>query len=94
MTDQDKGTIEALLKRLPFRLERAQALKTRVDAGEMLLDSDIAFLQRVVRDSETIRPILSRHPEYQQLAAQAMDLYQQITKAALENESRNTGNSE
>ena len=86
MTQSDEGKIEALLKRLPSRIERAQGLKKRVDAGETLGDGDIEFLERVFRNSREVAPLIERHPEYQALAAQVIDLYHHITTVALDNE--------
>jgi hypothetical protein len=86
MTNQDAGTIEALLKRLPYRIKRAKALKLRVDAGELLRDGDIDFLKRVFTDAEATRTVLERNPEFHQLAAQLAELYHHITTIALENE--------
>ena len=83
---EDQGLIEALIKRLPFRLERAQGLKARVDAGELLNDNDIQFLERVFRDAREVGPLVDKHPEYQELAAKMVALYHQITTKALENQ--------
>lgn len=83
----DDGTIQVLLDRLNnFRLPRALALKERVDAGGLLGDSDIEFLQRVFEDANSVRALIQRHPELQNLAAQLSGLYAHITSAALKNE--------
>jgi hypothetical protein len=47
---------------------------------------DIAFLERVFADSEDLKPLLDRHPEYNELASRMMRLYQEITARGLENE--------
>lgn len=89
MTDakHDDGTIQVLLDRLNnFRLPRALALKERVDAGGLLEDSDIEFLQRVFEDANSVHALIQRHPELQNLAAQLSGLYAHITSAALKNE--------
>lgn len=88
MTDSDDGLIEALVKRVPLRLERALALKQQVDGGARLGDNDLAFLGRVFEDARKILPLVDRHPEYQDLAARMLDLYHQITTQALDNESQ------
>ena len=89
MTDAkyDDGTIQTLLDRLNnFRLPRALALKDRVDAGGLLEDSDIEFLQRVFEDANSVHALIQRHPELQNLAAQLSGLYVHITSTALKNE--------
>lgn len=83
----DDGTIQALLDRLTnFRLPRALALKDKVDAGSLLEDSDIDFLQRVFEDANSARSLIHRNPELQNLAAQLAGLYAHITATALKNE--------
>ncbi len=85
----DAGTIQALLERLEkFRLPRALALKKRVDAGEKLTDDDMEFLQRVFADAQQVEPMVAKHPEYRSLLARLINLYDEITRQALENEKR------
>lgn len=83
----DDGTIQVLLDRLNnFRLPRALALKERVDAGGLLEDNDIEFLERVFEDANSVHALIQRHPELQNLAAQLSGLYAHITATALKNE--------
>ncbi len=83
----DDGTIQVLLDRLNnFRLPRALALKERVDAGGLLEDGDIEFLQRVFEDANSVRGLIQRNPELQNLEAQLSGLYAHITSTALKNE--------
>jgi hypothetical protein len=63
-------------------------LKSQVDAGERLSQVDIDFLKLVFQDAKEIQPLISQYPEYQQLVAQAINLYREITKKALENENQ------
>jgi hypothetical protein len=83
----DKGLAAVVLERLENeRLPRALELKEKVDAGARLDDMDIAFLERVFADTEDLKPLVARHPEYHQLAARLVGLYEHITSKALENE--------
>jgi hypothetical protein len=91
MTDKthDPGVIHALVERFNTqRLPRALELKKRVDSGEKLSDHDMHFLEEVFRDTETIKTLVDRNPEYQQLAANANRLYKEILDKALENEKK------
>ncbi|WP_366520712.1 hypothetical protein [Accumulibacter sp.] len=84
---EDRGLAEVVLERLEKeRLPRAIDLKDKVDAGARLDDMDIAFLERVFADTQDLKPMVERHPEYHALAARLMELYEHITAKALENE--------
>jgi hypothetical protein len=88
-SSKDLGVITVLLQRLEEqRLPRALALKKKVDQGERLDDSDIAFLEQVLADANEAKPLLERHPEYQTLVSRVVNLYKEITDKALENEKR------
>ena len=84
---KDAGTIAALMMRFrESRLPRAQRMLERVNGGEKLSDSDIAFLKKVYKDSRNTQPLVKRHPEYHQLVAGFIDLYTEIINKGLENE--------
>ena len=86
-SSHDIGLITVLLQRMETqRLPRALTLKEKVDRGERLADADLAFLEEVFADTREIKPILDRYPQYQVLAARMVNLYQEITAKALENE--------
>ncbi|WP_301103062.1 hypothetical protein [Propionivibrio sp.] len=84
---QEAGVAAAIVERIETqRLPRAIDLKEKVDQGGVLDDFDIDFLDRVFADTNELRPFLTRHPEYQALAARMMNLYHEITEKALSNE--------
>lgn len=93
MTDtNDLGVGTAIMQRFQTqRLPRALELKARVDAGGLLTDADMRFLEEVFRDSKDVAPLLERNPDWKPMAAQVMDLYHQITTKALENEKAKGG---
>lgn len=91
-TSKDAGLIQVLAEQLEtHRLPRALSLKEKVDRGETLDELDIKFLEQVFKDAQSIRPLLERHPECQDLAAKMLFLYKEITDKALENEKAESG---
>ena len=86
-SSQDAGVIQTLLDRLNTqRLPMALALKEKVEKGETLSDYDIAKLEEVLTDAQTIQPMVDRHPEFQDLVARILHLYKEILDRASENE--------
>ena len=84
---KDAGLLAVIVERMQEqRLPRALDLKAKVDQGGFLEDLDIEFLDKVFADTSELKPLLARHPEYNDLAARMMGLYREITTKALENE--------
>lgn len=85
--DNDTGTIAALMIRFKeYRLPRAMRMLDRVNAGETLMDNDIAFLKRVFNDARANQQLVKRNPEYNELVSRALALYEEIVDKAMENE--------
>jgi len=86
---KDAGVLAVIVARMEQqRLPRAIDLKAKVEQGGVLDDLDIEFLEQVFADSNELKPLLERHPEYQDLAARMMALYREITTKALANENK------
>jgi hypothetical protein len=72
------------------RLEKERLPRAHRSQGEgrcrraSLTNIDIAFL--VFADTEDLKPMVARNPEYHELAAKLIALYEHITSRALENE--------
>ncbi len=89
---KDPGVATAFLTRFTTqRLPRALALKEKVERGERLDEVDIAFLHEVFETAEQIKLLVDRHPEYQEIYAQAAHLYKEITEKALDIEKGSAG---
>jgi hypothetical protein len=87
--DKDAGTIAALMKRFrEQRLPRAQRMLEKVEAGSILSDEDIAYLERIFKDANSVRPLVERNPEYHALVSRTTDLYATIVEKAVENEEK------
>jgi hypothetical protein len=89
MTDasNETGTIQAMLERLnKWRLPRALEVKKKVDAGGTLDGNDLQFLKQVFEDAGKAQTFAANHPELRSLMARLLDLYNEITRKALENE--------
>ena len=85
----DTGTTQALLDRLVHtRLPRTLELKQRVDAGQRLSDTDLEFLKDLLEDAQRGQQFIARHPELHELAGRLVQLYEEIVKKAVENESK------
>jgi len=85
----DTATLQALLDRLvKYRLPRAMALKKRVDAGERMTDSDIAFMKEALEDAQDGQHFVARNPEFHALGGELVQLYEEIVEKATENEKK------
>ena len=84
---KELGVIAVLAKRMvEERLPKALALKERVDRGEKLNELDLNFLEQVVNESNQIMPLIKKDTSNKQVAARMLQLYNEITTKALENE--------
>ena len=85
----DAGVVQALLDRFNTqRFPRAMALKEKVDRGEKLETFEADYLAEILADARSVKALLARHPEYEDLVLKVMNLYTEITRKALENESK------
>ncbi len=83
---RDKGVILVLLERFnKQRLPRAKAMEKKVDAGELLNDHDLQLIRDVQNDSKQIGGLLERHPEFNELATEIIEMWNKIIEKDLEN---------
>jgi|LWDU01.1.fsa_nt_gi hypothetical protein len=63
--EKDRGTILVLIERFNSqRLPAAQALKKKVDSGQLLDQSEHQQLYQVEADLNKVRALVERNPEY------------------------------
>ncbi len=87
--DKDKGVIFVLLDRFnKQRLPRAQEMKKRVDAGELLNEFDHSLIKEVFAEGRKIEEIVKRNPGYQELYNNAFSLWHEIVNKDLENQKK------
>lgn len=86
----DEIVISALIKRFTDqRLPRALEIEKRVLTGKTLTDSDLSFLELVLKDAKYILQFSDKYPQYQELVSKGVQLYTDITQKALKNEKKN-----
>jgi hypothetical protein len=69
-------------------LPKVFAIKARLDQGDKLDHWDIEFLTDLLKRFEQVKHEIDQHPEYQEIYAQAVHLYKQITDQAVVNEQK------
>jgi len=85
MTDQQKdaGVEQALLAKLEQQvLPKTLGIQRRVDAGEKLTDSDIAFLNNVLKGLSRDEEKVESNPKWNTLYTRLVYLYDRITQKA------------
>jgi hypothetical protein len=91
---EDQGIIQVIVDRMEKqRLPIALELQEKVNRGDTLNDLDLEFLDNVLHDYQKIRAMLDKYPAWQPLAARMVNLYNEITTKALENEQNSKSDS-
>ena len=87
--EKDKGVIMVLLERFnKQRLPRALALMKKVDSGELLDDYDHKYIEEIQKDTSQVRLLVERNPEYKDLMAKAINLWNEIIEKDIENQKK------
>jgi len=87
--EKDKGMIMVLLERFnKQRLPRALALKKKVDSGELLDDYDHKYIKELQKDASQAMLIIERNPEYKELAAKIINMWNEIVEKDIENQKK------
>ena len=81
------GVTIALMTELEHRtLPNSLSIKQKVDQGELLNDGDMVFLDKALKDAWFIKQLIDSQPEWQSLFVGTVNLYENITAKALENQ--------
>jgi hypothetical protein len=85
--DRQVGTWVVLMRQYTVQqLPRARELLERVENGERLGDSSIAFLKDACAQSRETLVLLERHPQYLSIFTRPVSLYAEVIALALSNE--------
>jgi hypothetical protein len=85
--ERELGITTVILKQFTERtLPEVLWIKEKLDKGECLSEGDIEFLQRIFENAQKVTAETDNYPEYQSLYSKAIELYEEITAKALENE--------
>ena len=68
------------------RLPHLLAIRDHVKSGKALSDTDVEFLDRMLKDAISNKQLVDSIPHCQDLFARVVHLYHEITALALENE--------
>jgi hypothetical protein len=86
-TEKELGITMAILERFEKQtLPELLWVKERVEKGELLTDGDMEFFKRVLENAGVVKTIVDKQPEYQDLYARAVNLYEEIIAKALANQ--------
>ena len=86
-TDKKLAIKEVILEWLAEqRLPRLLDIKEMLNLGGKLSELDIEFLEEVLSDAGQNKHIFDENPDIQDLYTRAVDLYEEITEKALQNE--------
>lgn len=89
--ERELGIEITLLERFTEqRLPRILAIRDHVVEGNRLGDEEIAFLEEVLETCRQIAGTVQQYPKYADIYNRAIELYSEITRLALENETGRT----
>lgn len=84
---KQEGMKAVLAKRMvEQRLPKALEMKERVERGELLNELDMKLLEAVLSESTSINELVENDPKARDIAERMLQLYNEITTRALENE--------
>ena len=88
-TDNKQGIKEVLLERLAEqRIPRLLDIKEMLNNGGTLSSLDMEFLDEALGDANQNKHIFDENPDIQDIYTRVVDLFEEITELALENETR------
>jgi hypothetical protein len=83
----EAGTVAMVAERaVKFRIPRALEIKSALAAGGQLSGRDLGWLQQMLKDAQSLQPLVGKHPEWHEIATKMISLYSEIAEQALANE--------
>lgn len=92
LSAKELGTVEVIL--LGFnrhQLPRMLEILTKVEAGSVLDDFEIIFLEETLQEIQSVEYFADNHPEFQTLVCEVARLYELITEKASANQASVNG---
>ncbi len=87
MENREDGVSQAVIEDfVEHLLPRLMEIKAKVEAGEKLSEGDIEILDQAIDRPKKLGEFLEEHEQYKPLMAQVLNLYEEITEKALQNE--------
>lgn len=85
--ERELGITTVMLKQFSEKtLPEVLWIKEKLDKGDCLSEGDIEFLQRIFENAQKVTAATDNFADYQTLYAKAIELYEEITEKALENQ--------
>jgi hypothetical protein len=87
MGDQTEASYAAQLQQfIDSRLPVLLGMQERVDTGGLLSENDIEVMSQLIDRAQDFGDAVHDYPEFKPRLAQIIELYEQVTERALENE--------
>lgn len=83
----EEGRLQVIMERfIKYRLPAIIEMRDEVESGGTLSNGEIELLDRMISRAHNFNRFVHEYPEYEDLVAKLIDLYDEIAVRALDNE--------